>query len=163
MLREFYYDCIGVGAGVKSETNRLRENGSIPQSLIILPWNAAHNPLNPDDHIIANDYLSPTNEDFFSNIKAQAWWNLRTRFYKTWRAIEHGEVYPHEELISLDSKMAHVHELVMELSQPTQNYNGKGKLVVDKKPNGGKSPNLADCVAMVYTPTREVSILDVLY
>lgn len=162
-VREFYYDCIGVGAGVKSETNRLRENGSIPQSLIILPWNAAHNPLNPDDHIIANDYLSPTNEDFFSNIKAQAWWNLRTRFYKTWRAIEHGEVYPHEELISLDSKMVHVHELVMELSQPTQNYNGKGKLVVDKKPNGGKSPNLADCVAMVYTPTREVSILDVLY
>jgi hypothetical protein len=162
-VHEFYYDSIGVGAGVKSETNRLRDAGALPPSMLILPWNAAHSPLNPDDNVIPDDFYSPTNADFFSNIKAQAWWNLRTRFYKTWRMIEHGDAYPHEDLISLDSSMACIHELVMELSQPTQNYNGAGKLVVDKKPDGGKSPNLADCVAMVYTPVREVSILDVLY
>jgi len=159
--REFYYDAIGVGAGVKAETNRLRADNSL-HGMIIMPWNASAKPLEPDDNIILNDFHSPTNGEFFQNLKAQAWWNLRNRFYKTWQAVEHGVHYEHDELISLDSDIACLPQLVMELSQPTQKYSGTGKLMVDKKPDGGKSPNLADCLAMVYTPTREVSILDVL-
>lgn len=159
---ELYYDSIGVGAGVKAETNRMKSEGLIPPSLRILPWNAAAAPLNPEDHLIPEDSNSPRNEDFFANLKAQAWWLLAIRFEKTYKAVTQGARYRASELISLDSKLPKLEQLKMELSQARRKYNGKGKLVVDKKPDGTKSPNLADAVVTCYCPTREVSILDVL-
>jgi len=155
-VTELYYDCIGVGAGFKNQVSQM----PIPPALRIHPWNAANTPINPTQRLIPSDYQSPKNEDFFANMKAQAWWNLRTRFYKTYQAIMHGEAYPHEELISLSSHIENLHQLTMELSQATHKYSGNGKLLVDKKPEGARSPNLADAVAMAYLPAAKVSILD---
>jgi phage terminase large subunit len=46
-----------------------------------------------------------------------------------------------------------------ELSQPTYAPNLVGKIVVDKAPEGAKSPNLADAVVIRYAPvTRPMSI-----
>lgn len=161
-VKEFYYDVIGVGSGIKTETNRLRDDDKMPRGLVVCPWNAAHSPLNPEEYIIPGDDKSPKNSDFYANLKAQAWWSLRTRFEKTYKCIVLGVYFPKEELISLDSDMPNLHEVMRELSQATYLTNTTGKLLVDKQPDGTPSPNLADSVVMCYHPTRELSILDVL-
>lgn len=149
------YDSIGVGAGVKAETNRLRREKVIPQSFGITPWNAGDSVLDPDKNMIKGDLESPKNEDYFLNLKAQAWWRLAQRFYKTYMAITKGAVYDHDELISIPSDIPFLHELETELCQVVQTHNGKGKMLIDKKPNGGRSPNLADSVVSCYCPIRK--------
>ncbi|EBZ0800660.1 TerL protein, partial [Salmonella enterica subsp. enterica serovar Abony] len=42
--------------------------------------------------------------------------------------------------------------LIIELSQPTYSINGVGKIVVDKQPDGTRSPNLADSAMISYAP-----------
>jgi hypothetical protein len=42
--------------------------------------------------------------------------------------------------------------LIEELSQPVMTKSARLKLLVDKKPDGSKSPNLADAVMMCYWP-----------
>jgi len=152
---ELYYDCIGVGAGVKGETNRLSGEGLIPKTLKIYPWNAASGPDQPDARLIPDDINTPKNGDFFQNLKAQAWWSLYIRFEKTYKAVTQGVKYDPAELISLPSSLPLLHDIERELSQATQSQNGKGKMVVDKKPQGGRSPNLADAIVMCFMPVRE--------
>lgn len=161
-VNDLYYDSIGVGSAFKTTIKQKRENGTMPPGIRVHKWNAGAEVLDPDDPIIPDDPDSPLNKDQYGNLKAQAWWRLRTRFYKTYRAITKGESYDSSELISLDSKMPRIHELARELSQAVHKANGKGKTIVDKKPKGATSPNLADAAVICYNPTREVSILDVL-
>ncbi len=151
---ELYYDCIGVGAGVKGETNRLCGEGLISKTLKIYPWNASFGPDQPEARLIPDDTNTLKNGDFFQNQKAQAWWSLYIRFEKTYKAVTQGVKYDAAELISLPSSLPLLHEIERELSQATQSQNGKGKMVVDKKPQGGRSPNLADAIVMCYMPVR---------
>ncbi len=161
-VSEYYYDAIGVGSGVKGETNRMQREGQIPKGLRVFPWFGSGEVLEPEENLISGDDQSPKNEDFFANLKAQAWWMLSIRFHKTFKAVTHGAQYDPSELISLDSNMEKLDQLKRELSQVQRKTNMNGKLIVDKKPDGARSPNLADSVVMCYCPTREVSILDVL-
>lgn len=148
------YDCIGVGAGVKAETNRLAEEGLLPKGLRLVPWNAGAAVVNPDHNIIRGDKNSPLNKDFYGNFKAQAWWAARRRFEKTYRVITEGIVYPADELISLPSDLPMIRELEKELSQPTRDRDGRMRLIVDKTPDGTRSPNLADALVMLYFPAK---------
>jgi hypothetical protein len=158
------YDCIGVGAGVKSEVNRLRaaqEAGEridfrFPLGLRVEPWNAGAAVLFPEKRIIKGDKASPINKDHYLNLKAQAWWELRARFWRTYRAVTEGIDYDTDELISIDSsgfKKEDLAQLIKELSQATSSLSpGRLKLMVDKNPEGTRSPNMADAVVMAYWP-----------
>lgn len=88
---------------------------------------------------------------------------MRTRFEKTYKAVTKGAQYKAEELISLPSKLENLHIIEQELSQPTLKKNGAGKILVDKKPEGAASPNIADAIVMCYHPVREVSSFDIVY
>lgn len=151
---EVMYDCIGVGAGVKTEYNRLTQDEQLInyQDIPFIPWNAGAGVLQPYERIIPNDDESLMNKDFFDNLKAQAWWSIRTRFYKTWKAKTEGIIYPVDELISLDSRMPLLETLIKELAQPTRGQSGRLKMIVNKKPEGTKSPNLADSGIEAYFP-----------
>lgn len=150
------YDCIGLGAAVKSEYNRWVDEGLINQSQFrFVPWNAGSKVINPYERVIPDDDMSPLNRNMFGNFKAQAWWSLRTRFYKTWRAVNEGVVYPAEELISLDSSMPLLQQLKKELIQPTKGESSSLQMIVNKKPNGTKSPNLADAVVQCMFPAPD--------
>lgn len=150
------YDATGVGAGVKAEANRLLQEGSM--RLDIRPFNAGGTPWSPTSRVIPGDSTALRNEDFYANLKAQGWWLLRTRFEKTYKAVTQGIHFPAEELISIDSSIPQIHEIEMELSQPTSSYNGKGKMIVDKTPEGGRSPNLADAIMMCFNPKMQNGI-----
>lgn len=151
---EIQYDSIGIGSAVKSEYNRLMESGAIePDEFEMTPWNAGYAVVRPFERVIPDDDNSPLNRDFYHNFKAQAWWSVRTRFYKTWRARTQGEVYAGHELISLDSSIPCLLQLCKELAQPTHSRSTASlRMLVDKRPNGTRSPNLADATIQCYFP-----------
>ena len=100
-----------------------------------------------------------TNRDMFANVKAQAWWSLRDRFYKTHRAITEGAIYDPSELISLSSGIKDLEKLMAELSRPRVDYADLGRTKVESKKDMAKrgipSPNLADALVMCYAPVQE--------
>lgn len=147
------YDAIGVGAGVKAEANRLKEEKLLPQGLVFVPWFASAEVLNPYENLIPGDKNTPLNRDFYQNLKAQAWWMARQRFERTYRAVTEGIKYKPEELISIPSSLPLARKLQAELSQPvSKRQTSTMKLLVDKKPDGAKSPNMADSFVMNLWP-----------
>lgn len=160
------YDCVGLGAGVKAEVNRLRkyEPDVWPAGLTFVPWNAGDEVLHKERHFVPHDRNTPLNGDLFGNLKAQAWWAARRRFELTHRAIrskakdasedEKKFTWRAEDLVSLDSSIPNLFKLVKELSQATVSMNSRLKMIIDKKPDGAKSPNLADAVVMAFFPAK---------
>ena len=150
------YDSIGIGSTVKSEFNRLIDAGTIKLSQVrFVPWAASAEVQRKFERLIPDDDESPLNKDFFGNIKAQAWWSMRSRVYKTFKAVTEGDVYPADELVSFDSAMPLLHQLLKELAQPTSGLSQGLRQIVNKKPDGTKSPNLADAGIMMYFPIEE--------
>ena len=153
------YDCIGVGSGVKTEYNRLTTDEGVisAHEIPFIPWNAGAGVLRPFERIIPDDNESLQNKDFFDNLKAQAWWSVRTRFYKTFKAVTEGIKYNPDELISIDSRITLLEQLKKELIQPTVGHSSRLKLLIEKKPDGMRSPNLADSGVMAFFPVTDGS------
>lgn len=159
------YDSVGVGAGCKAEFNRLAESEteeerrSIPLGLRISDWNAGAAVLHPEENLIRGDKRTPINKDYFLNLKAQAWWQLARRFQRTYQAVVEGTAHNVEDMISLDSSSipkADLLTLMKELSQATSDLStGKLKWMVNKTPEGTRSPNMADAVVMAYWPVAK--------
>ncbi len=163
---EIQYDSIGVGSGVKSEVNRLILDHLMPKGLKWIAWNAGAKVQKPFDNIIPGDKTSMKNVDFYQNVKAQAWWNVRLRAYRVWQMvmglqgliedvpIEQTPIYNAEELMSIDSKIPFLGSIKKELSQAVAVKSTNLKLMVDKTPEGTRSPNLGDSIIMNYFPAR---------
>lgn len=96
------------------------------------------------------------NKDHYKNAKAQAWFSLRRRFEMTYLVVNGMANYSHDELISIDSKMENINQLKFELSQPTYQTGKSGKIIINKKPEGALSPNLADAAVIVMAPEGRV-------
>lgn len=139
----FRYDADGMGSGARASANRINEarvkehrraikiDGFAGSSAIIHPER---------DTVVKGR----KNEDFFGNRKAQAYWELRNRFEKTWRAVTKGHQYPVDEMISIASTLPLRAKLTTELSQPVIKQTMSGKIIIDKTPEGARSPNLSD-------------------
>ncbi len=142
------YDSIGVGAGVKAQFKR--KSGKVQT----VGFNAGGSVHKPD----AKYTDDKKNKDMFANIKAQAWWAVRDRFYKTWRAAEYGDVYPADELISLSGSLKDLAYLKAELSRPRVDYDQNGRVRAeskkDMKKRGIPSPNRADALIMAFAPIQ---------
>lgn len=150
------YDSIGIGSAVKSEFNRLVDDKTVNPGMIrLVPWNAGAEVQEKFGRVIPDDDDSPLNDDFFKNLKAQAWWSLRTRFYKTWRAITQGVLYSPDELISIDGTIPLLRQIEKELAQPTRGLSTSLQMIVNKKPDGTRSPNIADAIVMAFFPSVE--------
>lgn len=155
---EIVYDSIGVGAGVKAHLKRVCR---IPAT----GFNAGDSVFKPD----AKYADGKTNKDMFSNIKAQAWWGVRDRFFNTWRVVKHIEQNPgdkefvkqftDDQLISLSSGIKQLEYLKAELSRPWVDYDNNGRVKVeskkDMKKRGIPSPNMADSLIMAFAPIHK--------
>lgn len=141
------WDSVGVGAGVKAALNQIEK---MPFSHC--GWNGGEKPYESEERIIKGDRSSPTNREFFSNLKAQGYWRLRLRFLVTHRAVTTG-VMPSDPslLISIPGDLPNLRQVIKELCQATYSTNGKGQIVIDKAPDGSKSPNLCDAMVMAFT------------
>jgi len=98
-----------------------------------------------------------TNKDMFSNIKAQTWWMVGDRFRNTYNAIQKGEKFEDDQLISIASDCPNLDKLIDELSTPRRDYDQNGRVKVESKKDLAKreipSPNLADAFVMCFPPT----------
>lgn len=168
-IKELQYDRVGVGAGVKAEGARLMEmrraHGTeiyIPDDFVFVPWSGADAVQDAEAFMIPGDPESPMNGTFFENYKAQAWWHVGRLFDNTYRAIHEGEKFPEDQLISLPSNLPHLNTLCKQLSQVTIGRSQRLKVLINKKPEGTLSPNLADALVMAYFPQRSVGSVTIL-
>lgn len=151
--RSFKYDADGMGAGVRGDARTINL-GRSGRPIAVDAFRGSDAVFNPD----GEDEPGRKNSDYFSNRKAQAWCALRKRFRNTYRAVVEGKPFDKDEIISISSKAGkHVQQLMTELSQATWAPNGSGKMVVNKAPEGTKSPNLADSVVIRFGRTSMLS------
>ena len=147
----FHYDADGLGAGVRGDARVINEQrletGSAPP-ITVEPFRGSGAVWNPEGEMVPKR----KNKDFFANAKAQAWWSLRMRFQQTYRAVVEGMQVNPDDIISIDAALPELQQLTSELSQPTYSINGVGKIVIDKAPDGMKSPNVADATMIVFQP-----------
>lgn len=161
------YDSIGVGAlaGSKfSDLNDERKEAGLIGSIGYSKFVAGAKVIDPDGYYIEADEEKVTNKDFFSNLKAQAWWQVADRFRNTYNAIknmddESAEQFEYDDLISISSDMPNLANLITELSTPRRHFDKAGRVKVESKDDLAKrdidSPNDADAFIMAYAPTEE--------
>lgn len=157
-----YYDADGLGAGCRGDAKNI--NSKRTKQIKFNPFWGSGAVVNPNDNPFrySNDAWDGekgrTNEDFFANAKAQAWWELRKRFHATYRAITEGTIYPPEDLISIPDTLPNLKKLLIELSQPTYGQSpSSGKMLINKMPEGTRSPNLSDSVMIAFAPLPKVN------
>lgn len=156
----FNFDADGLGVGCRGDARIINEERERQNLVKILayPFNGSGAVIDKEGYIIKPEDGSKgrTNESFFANYKAQCWWSLRDRFKLTYDAVVNGNPYDESMIISISSKLSNLQRLTGELSQPTYKKDGRGKVLVNKAPDGSKSPNDADSVMMVFAPTDNV-------
>lgn len=155
------FDADGLGSGVRGDAEAINATRPGAQRKFTA-FRGSGAVLFPDKFVFRGDDKgvgARKNEDFFYNFKAQAWWSIRERFEKTHRAVTDGAVFPPDELISISENLpvSVRTKLVAELSQPTYDINTTGKMLIDKTPEGTRSPNLADAVMICYAPEEKRS------
>jgi hypothetical protein len=157
------YDADGLGAGVRGDArivnnNRRRDKKS---PIIFNPFRGSGSVVDPEGNPFAQSgdektrEKGRTNEDFFKNAKSQGWWALRRRFQITYRAVMEGLPFDAADIISISSALPEYKKLIVELSQPTYGQSNDGKILVNKMPDGSKSPNKADCVMIAFAPPQQ--------
>ena len=150
------YDSIGVGAGCGSNFKIINEEahglarGADQAYTKYTPFNAGGAVENPEFQY--KDGVK--NKDFFSNVKAQAWWTIADRLRETYNAVVNGDEYDPSNIISISSECDNINQLLSELSTPKRHFDGKGKVKVESKEDLAKrevaSPNLADAFIMAF-------------
>jgi phage terminase large subunit len=166
-LVRFRYDADGIGADVRGDARIINERRHRVKARQIkaVGYRGSESVVDPlgvvEGTIGTEGDKGRKNEDYFANHKAQSWWALRKRFQKTYRAIRHMETGGQEgtpgkpdEFISLSSKNPNLMKLIAELSQATHKQDALGKIIVDKKPDGTKSPNQADALVIQFAPMK---------
>jgi len=144
------YDSVGIGSGAKNTAKIINSERKVKYEII--PYNGASEVI--DKYNIYIDEI--LNKDMFLNAKAQSWWNVRDMFKATYNAVVKKEkIQDISKIISISKEMDNYQALCRELSQPTYSKNSLGKIIVDKKPNGAKSPNRADSFVMCYTKIKQ--------
>ena len=148
--KKLKYDADGVGAGVRGDARKINEKRNPVNMIVVSAFRGSSEVWDPEREMVPGR----KNQDFFANLKAQAWWWLRMCAQNTFRAV-HGQPYDRDMLLSISSDIPDIAKLLVELSQPTYSQNTAGKILVDKQPDGTKSPNLGDAVMMVYARGRK--------
>lgn len=153
-VERFKYDGDGLGAGVRGDARILNEARIVAKvkALDVVAFRGSASPFDP----AGEDVKGRKNLDYYQNAKAQGWWNLRTRFRNTYRLIKENKPCSHDEIICIPSTRSdgtpfpYLLKLIGELSQPTYAQSTIGKMLINKQPDGVKSPNLGDVVMMLF-------------
>ena len=159
---EIKYDSIGVGATAGAKFDELNQSRHRSERIRYSKFNAGAAVDRPDAYYVSDAQGSIKNKDHFSNLKAQAWWNIADRFRNTYNAIHNGQKFPDDELISISSTIPNRERLAVELSTPKRDFDRSGRVKVESKEDLAKSnrpggavasPNLADAFIMAFAQT----------
>lgn len=147
---DYYYESTGVGSGVRVAAKLM----DIPAKA----WVPNAKVVNPFEDMISGTQIGEegrrTNRDNFADYKAQSSWALRMRFKRVYDYFNEGTMFDPDEIIIINPEMLNADQIERELSQPTYGTNGAGKITINKKPNGTKSPNLFDSLVICMAPKQ---------
>ncbi len=138
--QQIIYDAIGVGASCGAKFNELGYK--------------FHRKFFAGGAVVDPDKKTNgiKNKDFYSNIKAQAWWSIAERLKNTYNAVNNGHKFEESEMIFISSECRNLEQLIEELSTPRKSFDNAGKVKVeskdDLKKRDIKSPNCADAFIM---------------
>lgn len=153
-IASFIYDAVGVGAGVRGDARVINEQrrANEYEDISADPFFGSGQVFEPDDILDTDRQSDRLNRDYYANLKAQCWWWLRLKFEHTWRALN-GKPYDEDKLISIDLPPGdELTQLTLEIAQPTYGLTSTGKLLVNKTPEGARSPNHADALVICMAP-----------
>lgn len=135
------FDCIGVGAGVAGAFNA-RDHLAF-----------RHIGVNVGDPATETYYPdAPDREarERFANLKAELWWNLRLRFWNSFRFVQGDPTVDPSECVSIPDDP----KLIAQLSMPRIESNERGLLRVESKDRlrkrGVTSPDRADALVLAF-------------
>lgn len=149
----FVWDGGGMGATLRNEITRQLSGTRIEVSM----FNGAAGVRAPEAvYSFENKGVpiqhSKPNKDTFYNLRAQKYWELRDRFYATYRAVVHGELTDPDKLISISSTIEDLDLLRAEMCRIPRDRENNGKIKImgkDKmREKKLKSPNMADSTMM---------------
>jgi len=180
---EFRYDNIGVGADVRGAIRKIKEGlyakynitegklktltaeenektfhipdrDLIALRMKIIGWSASGKVVDP----LNCDTGDKSNEQLFENAKSQAYWRVRDQLYHTYRFMNDKE-HDHSKIISFSklAKQMNMNKFLNEISQPQKDTSASGKIVINKKPKGTKSPNLMECFVIARAKIETMS------
>lgn len=165
---EIRYDSIGVGASCGAKFDELNQVRDKHLRRKYAKFNAGAAVERPEEYYVSDLQNRIKNKDFFANLKAQTWWGIADRFRNTYNAINRGEKFKDDELISISSDMPHLEKLKTELSTPKRDFDRNGRVKVESKEDLAKStriggsvpsPNLADAFVMAFASPVTSSLL----
>lgn len=154
------YDSVGVGASMGAKFIELNNNiYDRNQHIKFNGFSAGDGVINPDD-----EYKhGKTNKQMFSGIKSQAWWDVADRIKATYNAVQKGTPISADQIISIDSSLPQVEQLINELTTPKKDYDNFDRVKVESKKDLKKrkvnSPNIADAFIMCYFNNSSQNIL----
>lgn len=148
---EFHWDTDGMGVSLKRQIADALKG----KKVALAPFSGASSPDRPDqqyDPIDGEVKKAKTNAETFKNKRAQYYWALRDRCYKTYQAVTKGKYLPPDELISFSSAIKVMDELRAEVCRIPRKDNGSGRIQIltkaEMKAMGIDSPNMADALMM---------------
>ena len=153
----FVYDADGMGALLRRQINSSFEGKKIR----VEAFKGSEGVDDPNEIYLGYDdsvdeSKPKKNSDVFKNKRSQKYIGLARRFYNTYRAVEHGIFTDPDDMISISSDIKLIAKLRSELCRiPLKPDNGSGFIQVMSKlemknKHKIKSPNLADCIYMLW-------------
>jgi phage terminase large subunit len=147
---EIHFDGIGVGYSAGEFIRDLASDTK--QHARAVPFIASESPIDPTRKFPGGTI---NNEDLLANKKSQGAWHLRYLVENTYRAVNGDTTIDRDEIFSIDSATVEdVPALIAELSQPTYTTNTASKIVIDKAPEGCRSPNRFDACMIAFAPAQ---------
>lgn len=146
----FIWDCDGMGVGLKREVNTWLS----PHKMQIRQFRGSASPDNEAQiyEPIGDHDRQKKVGDTFKNKRAQNYWAIRDRCYRTFLAVTKGQYADPETLISFSSNIKLLQKLRSELCRIPKKPNTSGFIQIMSKEEmrklGIKSPNMADSVMM---------------
>ena len=152
------YDSIGVGAHTGSTLQGAGFND-------FAGFNAGGKVQRP-----TRKYNGVKQKEYFSNVKAQAWWLVADRLRNTHDFLVNNNTNYHaDDLISISSDIPNIESLISELTTPRRDFDKAGRVKVESKDDLKKrdimSPNKADAfiMALSISLTNDNRISDLNY
>jgi len=154
----YMWDSDGVGLALRRDIHKAFEGCRI--SLQAFNGNSAPHfsdePYEDPQDLLENEEVRgkkiQLNKDVFFNARAQGYWFLRDRIFKTYQAVKKNKYTDPGEMISFSSNIERLDILRAEICSVPKKHNNNGKIQLlskkDMKAKGIPSPNMADCCAM---------------
>jgi phage terminase large subunit len=136
-----FFDSVGVGAGVAATLQTIDQTQGLG-----FKYYGINGGSNPSDLFWPGE--NKTSREKFYNLRAELYYLLAQRFFKTWENVNGIANHPTDECISIPNDP----NLIAQLSITTSKYTEGGKLLLTPKKELAVSPDYADSCVLANCP-----------